>query len=225
MNGENYGPVGANVPDFEQITRYQVNVPRTYAVTRQPRYDKQTYAAAGQTSLQFFQSQVGQNSKTYQDTNMSITGMLAQPIYMLVMWVELRFYPGNLPSSLDATGDYTAIPNFINDVYTFAKAGWLEFFVGSQTQFREAPLDRIPASTGLAATAAYAMDMQTGANGVGTEYASIVGRLRTVDPWILLIPNQNFSVTLNWPAAVALPSTVDATVYCHLEGLEYRLAQ
>ena len=41
MTGENYGYQGANVPDFNDLTQYEVNVGRTWAVTRQARWSRE----------------------------------------------------------------------------------------------------------------------------------------------------------------------------------------
>jgi len=46
-----------------------------------------------------------------------------------------------------------------------------------------------------------------------------------MDPPVRLAPQQNFNVTLNWPAAVALPSTVAGRIGIVLDGLPYRLSR
>lgn len=219
----------AQVPlSIAQLKQFAVNRPDQYEITKQTLYDTQTYAAAGQTSLTFFQDPIGASGKTKADTNMESSGQLPAPKYFLVESIEIRFFPGISPvtSSAGPVAPVAAESFFSNDMYSFQQNGFLDFFIGSKSYLTEAPLGKFPAKTkleaayGVAASAASTVDAF-----VNMDYATMAGRPYFIDPQITLIPNQNFNVTLNWPTAVALPSTVDARVNITLDGLLYRLSQ
>jgi len=208
------------VPDLEQLQKFAVNRQGQYEVVRQTQYDFQTYANAGQTSLQFFQVPKGQGGKTIADTNLEVAGSLPQPKWFLVESVEIHFFPGVLPA---LSGAALAESEFTNDVYSVGKGGSLNFFIGSKTYVEEAPLIRFPPKTRLYAESAYATTVA--ASQLSYDYAAACGRPYFVDPEVLLIPNQNFSVTLSWPAVVALPSGVDGRIGIVLDGILYRQSQ
>jgi len=223
MSGRNYN----SVPDMEQLSKFRVNRENAYEGVRQTLYDSAAYANAGQTSLQFFQVPKGQGGKTAADTNMESAGSLPSPKKFLVESVELLFFPG-----IDIGTQPAAIAEteFANDVYAFAKGGFLDFFVGSKSYLTEAPLGVFPGKTRLNVDSAHAV-MRTLAIAADTEdqvsadYACMAGRPYYLAPPLLLEPTQNFNVTLNWPAVVALPSGVDGRVVVKLDGVLYRLSQ
>jgi len=217
---------------FADAEKYKVNRSQEYEVTRQSLYDYTAYAAAGQTSITFFQQPLGQAGKTIADTNLALAGQLPAPIYFLVESIEIHFYPGNLPVNVDnsAASPDAIAPNFANDVYEVQRSGSLNFFIGSKTYLEEAPLGRFPPKTRLETEFAFAKNATTAAaessNQISSDYAAFCGRPYFLDPYkVLLAPTQNFNVTLTWPAAVALPSTVDARIGIVLDGIQYRLSQ
>jgi len=212
-------------PSLREVQRYNVNRKNAYEAIRQTLYDSATYANAGQTQLQFFQVPKGQNGKTVADTNMTSSGQLPQPQYFLVESIELLFLPG-----LDIVTNPAAASEFANDMYAVAKGGSLRYFIGSKTYLEEAPLGRFPPKTRLGVEGAHAVqELQAAAanaiNQLSTDYASWTGRPYFLDPPTLLPPNQNFDVSLNWPANVALPSGVDAKIFVILDGILYRQSQ
>lgn len=211
------------VPDLQKLQTFAVNRQGQYEVVRQTQYDFLTYAAAGQTSLQFFQIPQGQGGKTIADTNLEVAGSLPQPKWFLVESIEVHFFPGLDPVTL---GDATAASNFTNDVYSVLTAqASLQFFIGSKTYVEEAPLIRFPPKTRLYGESAIAADNAAAATSLVYDYASACGRPYFVDPEVLLIPNQNFKVTISFPSAVALPSTEDARIGVVLDGILYRQSQ
>lgn len=217
---------------FNDAEKYRVNRSQEYEVTRQSLYDAQTYAAAGQTSLTFFQTPIGQGGKTIADTNLELAGQLPAPKYFLVESVEILFFPGDDPVTVSNTAATDAVvTNFANDVYAVEQSGSLNFFIGSKTYLEEAPLGRFPPKTRLETEFAYALQMKQAiaadeAGQINGDYAAFCGRPYFLDPYmILLAPTQNFSVTLTWPTAVALPSTADARIQIVLDGVLYRLSQ
>lgn len=214
-----------SIPSLQDIQQFQVNRVGQYEAIRQSIYDFQTYANAGMTQLTFFQIPQGQGGKTRVDTNLTLAGTLAAPINFFVQSIEVVFFPGVLPATNVTTN---AAPNFTNDVYTLAKAGWLDFFIGSKSYLQEAPLGRFPPKTRLQGWAADAAGNNTAAPTLfrnSIEYAAFGGRPYFIDPGILLAPTQNFNITLNFPAAVPLPSGVDGRIGVILDGITYRLSQ
>jgi hypothetical protein len=221
VNGNN------QLPTLQDIQKYTVNRKGEFEAIRQSLYDFQTYDAAGQTSLSFFQVPLGQAGKTIADTNMEVAGSLPQPKYFLVEAIEIYLFPGVLPG-LEVTT--IAETEFTNDVYTVQKSGSVNFFIGSKTYLEEAPIGRFPPKTRLQVDATAAIEFHEATNTdsekqVSVDYATFAGRPYFVTPPVTLIPNQNFKVTLSWPAVVALPSGQDARIGVILDGILYRQSQ
>jgi hypothetical protein len=221
MNGR------GNIPDLAELQAYAVNRKGQYEGIRQTLYDYQVYAAAGQTSLSFFQVPLGQAGKTIADTNIEVSGTLPQPKHFLVESIEIRFWPGVLPVTQAAA---LGASNYTNDVETFSQSGSLNFFIGSKTYLEEAPLGRFPPKTSVTAefAASIAFAQLAAADEeqqLTMDLAYVAGRPYFINPATLLIPTQNFKVSLNWPAAVALPSTEDARIGVVLDGVLYRQSQ
>lgn len=219
--------LNAKIPNLQDLMQYDVNRRGQYEGIRQSLFDITTYALAGQTSLQFFQVPRGQGGKTIADTNMQSAGQLPQPQHFLVQSIEILLFPGVLPTTKLTT---VAETEFANDVYTVSKSGSLDFFIGSKSYLEEAPLGRFPPKTRLAVESSHAIvQLQASAADaelqVSTDYAAGIGRPYFLDPPVLLVPNQNFNVTLNWPAVVALPSGADARIGVVLDGILYRQSQ
>lgn len=212
------------VPNMAALNKYRVNRPNQKEGIRQTMYDFTSYAAAGQTLLQFFAVPYGQSSKTEADTNMSLGGQLPAGQSFLCHSVEILFWPGVNPDTYATT---PAAPFFANDVYTFAKSGWLEFKIGSKLYVQEAPLGRFPAKTRLEGHASHAVESTatTVTYQLSTAYAAMGGRPYHMDPPVLLEAGQNFSVNMKWGSAVALPSNTAARVGIILDGILYRNSQ
>ena len=216
-----------NIPDLAELQAYAVNRKGMYEGIRQTLYDYQVYASGGQTSLTFFQVPLGQGGKTIDDTNIEVAGSLPQPKHFLVESIEIRFWPGVEPVTVVTT---IAESEFTNDVYAFAKSGSLNFFIGSKTYLEEAPVGRFPPKTKIEAEFAVALEFKQAAAAnaeeqVTMDLAYMCGRPYFINPATLLIPTQNFKVTLNWAAAVALPSGQDARIGVVLDGVLYRQSQ
>lgn len=208
-----------NVPSLQDLEQYNVNRAGQIEGVRQSLYDFQTYDTLGQTQMTFFQTPVGQNGKTKADTNMTVAGSLPAPQRFLIQAIEVYFYPGN---AVSATGAIVAAN--LQDCYDVAQSGWLDLFIGSKSYLTEAPIGRFPPSTGLAATEALSDTTTAAASRVTvTDYARFGGQPFNMAPPILLVPTQNFSVSLNWPAAV--PISVDAKIGVVMKGILYRNSQ
>lgn len=211
------------IPSLAELQRYNVNRPDQIEAIRSSLYDTLAYAQAGQTQLQFFQTPKGQNGKTIADTNMTTAGSLPSPQSFLVETVELFFFPGGNPSN-ESAANVPAVSTFTNDVYKFYKQGGsLEFFIGSKAYLNEAPLLKFPPRCGLGGFTSSSDAASTGTTSTSTGYASAGGPIYELDPPILLVPTQNFVISLNWPTAVALSAA--GTVMCQLGGVLYRNSQ
>lgn len=209
------------IPSLEELRQYNVNRPDQIEAIKQSLYDSQTYAAAGQTQLIFFQQpKGGASGKTLQDTNMTGAGALPAPQSFLVETIELFVFPNQDVTVLNAGASFQ--PEFANDVYDIARFGWLEFFIGSKPYLDEAPLLKFPPRSGLT-IAADSSAVAPAAGQLATNYASFGGPIYALMPPILLVPTQNFEITLNWPAAVPISTT--AKVFVNLGGILYRNSQ
>lgn len=208
------------VPSLDSLEPYNVNRVGQYEGICASLYDSGTYAQAGQTSMNFFQVPVGQSSKSLEDTNMESAGQLPAGKFFFVTGIELMIYPNINPASLGAA----AVQEQVNDVYNFAKRGWLNFFIGSKSYLIEAPLNKFPSRTGLIVSSSMS-DATTAAAALNNRvaYANMGGRPYDLKPGILLTPNQNFSVSINWASVQALSAT--AKIYCNLNGYLYRQSQ
>jgi hypothetical protein len=213
------------IQSIADLTKYAVNRKDQMEVVRQGLYDFQTYTAAGTAGqILFFQVPQGQGTpaKTFADTNMTTAGTLAAPQRFLVQAIELYFYPGPNPSLATGAG---AIDNFVNDVYLFYKAtASARLFIGSKIYLEEAPPLRFPPFTKLTGFAASHDQSATAASQFQrTSYMTATGRPYIVDPPVLLEPTQNFSMSLNYPAAQAV--SANARVGFVLGGLLVRNSQ
>lgn len=182
-------------------------------------YDYTTYAAAGQAQLNFFQTPVGQSSKTNEDTNMTNAGMLPAPQAFFVTGIEVYFYPAPALAVFGAE----AVAAALNDLQNFANHGFLQFTIGTKT-IAQAPIMRFPPTCGLSVTAA-AADASTvaGAQQTRIAYGSMSGRPYDLGAGVLIPSTQNFNVSLNWGTVQAV--SAQARVGINLNGIRFTLAQ
>jgi hypothetical protein len=153
---------------------------------------------------------------------MTTAGLLPNPQRFFCTGIAIEFWPGTAPG---VTGALTTTGLNWNDVNAVAKSGYLKFSIGSKDYVIDGPIGKFPTTTRLAGAAAMADASTAGANlHSQVDYAVMAGQLYSLTPFY--IPsNQNFSVTLNWPNAVALPSTVAGRIGVRLEGYLFRLSQ
>lgn len=211
-----------SVPSIDDLTKYSVNRGGQYEVIGSSLYDFTTYALAGQTELNFFQTPQGQGGKTLADTNMEAAGSLPAPKNFLATSIEINFWPGVNPGVFGAQ----AAPLYLNDTFALAKSGYLEFYIGSKNYVQEGPLNVFPAQNGLVVAAAAADATTAGANmQTLVDYANMGGKPYVFASPIALVSNQNFRVSLKWPTAVPLPSGANARIGVRLRGFLYRLSQ
>lgn len=215
------------VPTRAQLSKYSVNRPGWEAI-RQSLYDFTAYAAAGQSTLAFFQQPVGQSGKTQSDTNMTLAGQLPKNQEFLIQSIEVFFSPTTptVAAQMPAAFGAQAIAQIVNDSYIVGRSGNLSLIIGSKPYLQEAPLGRFPqkAAFGLDAAAA---DVTTAGASLQSRIAfgQWRGRPYLLDPAPLLLPeNQNFSVSLNWPEG-AQAITNPGRIGVILDGILYRRSQ
>ena len=113
-----------------------------------------------------------------------------------------------------------------NDATTYYNAGWFVLFIGSKEFLVEAPLGKFPPKVRIDVQSSLAAD---GPLAVPTQLSVIRaqpgGRPYFVQPQITIPSGQNFSVTVNFPGLVPLPSGFNARVGCELYGFLYRNSQ
>lgn len=218
------------------LARHGVTVPGKKDALYAPLFDSATYAAAGQTTLNFFSLPIGQGvttapgaagTKTEADTNLTNGNILPRDNSFLCTGVEVQIYPG-AASTFGPGGGALAdavIGRFWNDVYAIGKSGVLRLKIGGREYVVDGPLMNFPSTAGLGGVAAVTSTLTAGVATAGEiEYARFVGQAYTLDAlWI--VPNQNFAVKIEWPAAVATPSTVAARMFIRLRGRFTRSAQ
>jgi len=218
-------------PTLQQVQQFAVNRQGQEEVVWNPLYDYQAYAAAGQTKLTFFANPIGQGTttapgasgaKNEADTNMEAAGQLPSPQRFFCIGIETLFWPG---SAVNASGAITTNGLNWQDVWTVSKSGFIRLKIGSKTYVTDGPLGVFPAGTRLAGAAAVT-DATTAGAALHSQidYAVMAGPAYEITPfWIP--SNQNFSLTMQWPAAVALPSTVAGRIGVRMLGYLYRLSQ
>lgn len=221
MNGTGQYRVGGNPPALGDLSRFDVNRAGAVEAIWNPLYHRQTYAAAGQTQLTFFQTPKGAAATpTFGSTNMLAAGSLPTPQQFLCTGIQVHLRSPAVPGRQAA--NVTAVAsNWNNMDAALESLSWLDFQIGSKSYSIDGPLSKFPAMFGLggvAATAIYAAAAQTSL----VDYAKASGRYYAISP-VRIPANQNFSVTLNWTAAQGIAAESYMTVV--LDGYLYRLSQ
>lgn len=213
-------------PSPAQLGRFNVNIPSNYSGITFPLFDSVAYPAAGTAQLTLFQSPAGAGSKTLADTNMTAAGHVPSPNVFLATGLAIKFTSG---APVENTGAAVASNDYVADVHAFYEGlpgsllgSYLEFSSGSAFYVRE-PLWAFPPSARLGISAAVATTVA--ADQYVVAYAENAGIPYEISP-LALPANQDFQVTLNWPAGVvAMPSTKPARVTVIVNGWMYRPAQ
>lgn len=221
MEARQLGPMNpANPPGIQALQGYRVNRVGQREVIWQPQYDYQTYPMAGTTNLTFFQSPIGSGGNTEADTSMLSAGQFPSPQEFLATGIQVMFLPGNtIASAQNVAG--TAQENW-NDVFDvmFGNA-YLKLVVGSKPYLIDGPLAKFTQQFRQTGGG-----WITGAGSVATtdfiDYAVHAGKYYAITP-IKIPQNQNFSVSLNFPAVIATAAA--GTIGVILDGFLYRDSQ
>lgn len=236
------------IPSLQDAaSMYAVNRPGAFEGVRQSLYDFLIYPTAGATQFTFFALPRGQGQSSHTgnagatkglwDTNMDAAGQLPNPKSFLAESIEIIVEPGSVSTAATFTAQsvyaFIAVPvaltvpisaGALNDKNILRQVGYLEFFIGSKAYLDEAPIGRFPPKT------AFKIDSSLATNSATTGTAAIsqgnwAGRPYYLNPPVFLAPTQNFTVTLNFPVAVATPSGFNARVGIILDGFLYRQSQ
>lgn len=192
----------------EVARKFSVNIPGTLEMLWQPQYDTITYPAAGLTQAVFFQNPVGQAGRNKALTNVTTAGVFPSMQNFIATGIQYDFQPGVA----------TTLPTYWDDVIAVYNSGWSEFNVGSKTFNQDAPIGKFPPQYRVDAVASVL------AAGTAAYYAQARGAYYEITP--ALIPsNQNYNLTLQWPALVPTPSTLAGTIRATLDGYLIRAAQ
>lgn len=183
----------------------------------QPFYHKQTYAAAGQASLQFFNIAF---SGDYTVTNMPAAAFFPAPTAFLCTAIMLNFIPGN-PIATTAAAPTAAQEANWSDVVAVAQGGYVEFVIGGKVYLRDSPSGKF--APNYTVNGIGVMGGSLTAPALSTiAYARAAGRYYEITPF--LIPQtQNFSVTLYEPTLI--PVSVAGLVIATIDGFYYRQSQ
>lgn len=211
------------------IASHVVQIPGTQDAIYAPLYDSLAYAAAGQLQLNFFAVPIGQGAttapgaagaKTEADTNLTNAGLLPNGNRFYCTGLEFNFIPGSVPGN---TGALATTGQNVNDVNAVAKAGWARFRIQNRDYVLDGPLGVFPPANRLVVASTPA-SVVTATTIVQTDYAAFGGMLYNIVP-VWIPSNTAFSVQVNFPALVPLPSTVAGRIFCRLRGQLVRDAQ
>ena len=196
-------------PEFAAVAqRFNINLAGVLEALWQPIYDTLAYPAAGATNLVAFQNPVGVGGTTKANTNVVAAGSFPAGQNFIATDIQVEFLPGSL----------TTTAAYFTDQLAFYQSGWLEFNVGSKNYLTEAPTGKFPPKTRLQPFAVN----DASAGPTVFRYAQNRGEIYQITP-VLIPQNQNFNVTLQWPALV--PVSAAANVRVTLGGYLYRTAQ
>lgn len=203
--------------------QYQVTDMEKMEASTQPLYSFQAYAAAGQTSLTFFQNPVGQGTTTLLDTNMQAAGQLPNPQKFLIQGIGVRYIPS---AAISVIGGAASANSPLNDMNAILKSGILTLTISSKDYLTISPLVELPARAYMAGAAALSDTTTAGATqSAKMSLGWVRGDVFKPNP-LLLESNMNFAVTMTWPTAVAIPSAdASARIGVYLYGTRYRPPQ
>jgi hypothetical protein len=211
------------------LSQHRITVPGVNDEIYGPLYDSAVYAAAGQLQLNFFQTPIGAGAtsapgaagtKSEADTNMTNNGLLPQGNRFYCTGLEFNFIPGSVPGN---TGAIATTGQNLNDVNAVARSGWVRFRIQNRDYILDGPIGVFPPLNRLAVSSTPA-SVVTAATMVQADYAAMAGAPYNIVP-VFIESNTSFSVQINWPALVPLPSTVAGRIFCRLRGRLIRAAQ
>lgn len=177
-------------------------------------YDTQTFVDNTTTSLDFFTTVPANESLG----NLKNAGMLPNPQSFLIQAISI-YFPINLETD-DQGASAGPMAGAINDIINLVNTGIMRLKIGEK-QYGPYPMWRLPASTFvkgfLAAAGGEAAGQVTG-------YAQLDGPLYALFPNLMLMPLQNFTVTLAWPAGT-IDTSANRSIKVLLDGQMARSIQ
>lgn len=212
-----------NPPSIMGLQGYSVNREGQHEVIWQPQYDYQSYPMAGATQFTFFQTPVGQNGATLADTSMRSAGQFPSPQEFLITGIQVVFTPGGAFSAGNLAAAIAQENwNDVGDV--MLGNAFLELFVGSKAYLDDGPLAKFGQTFGIVGNGDGRAATTVAATTINTQidYARHSSKYYSITP-VKIPKTQNFNVTLNFPAAIAIAA--NATIGVILDGFLYRLSQ
>lgn len=224
---------GRSIPDADFFAKYGVNVTDVDDISWYPVTDHLAYPAAGILTLNFFANGVGQGAtsalnagagaKSFADTNLENNGSMPAPERALIVAIGIQVTPGVLPGVVGV--DEALGAHYLNDVHQIGRSGYLFWKVGQKQILIDAPLNKFGNGDNEGLYVAPALATATAADLFnGISYAKFCGSAYGIVP-VAIPSNQNFPLSLNWPALVPTPSTAIARIGVTLYGYRIRKAQ
>jgi hypothetical protein len=217
MASPSYNLRGGRIPvALSDLQQYNPNRADQVEGIWQPFYHKVGYAAAGQSSLVFFNVAF---SGDYTVTNMLAAAFFPAPTAFLCTAIMVNFIPG---SAVAQVGTAAARQQFNwVDVNAVANGGYIELVIGGKVYLRDSPSGRFAPNYTIAGATSQS-GTETAGNAGDVQFARAAGRYYEVTPF--LIPQtQNFSLTLYTPTVIAVQA--GANVIATLDGFFYRQSQ
>lgn len=205
-------------PNLDEARKFISTIPGVVNSSWEPLYDRQTYPAAGATQFTFFQQPIGQSGRVLADTNMTLAGTLSTDLRFLVLGISVEILLSSLDIFSSVAGAEDLFMRNYYDVITGRSA--LTFTIGAQPQLQQGPLTQFPPTTWI--DMAGALSQTLNATEHGMTFAQLKGKPYQTSP-ILITSNQNFSVTLDFPTAIAVNTA--GAIICRLHGYKYRSGQ
>jgi hypothetical protein len=201
-------------------------------------FDSQLLPAGGVQLLSFFQQPIGSGvttaiggvvgtAKSRWDTNMTLGGQLPNGQIFVAETLEVEFFAGSSaaantftlaqPDVFAVAASATALDQ-IADTRQFYSSGRVSFNILSKEYVGDQPIGKFPPKT------QHRIDSSLSSNSATVGISATLNGVTTGRPWdfgdveLTIEPNMNFSVNLEWPANVALPSGFNARVVVALDG-------
>jgi len=214
--------------DYRALYAKRLTDPNYKEALRQPLYDTQVFVSNTTAQLRFFTSPVG-GTRTFEDTNMQLAGQLPKGHKFVADGIEVHVMPGSVVGAAYTRQQpflqsaAVATPNFANDVWALGERGYLEVIVNSKPYLDDGPLYRFAPAQGLVMAPGADQNLAAAAaQTISCDYARFAGRPYLLLPELPIDENTAFSLTLNWAAAFALPSTFTAKIKVILLGTYFR---
>ena len=223
-------PVGRSIQPNE-LAQFSSEIQGVEEKRRWALYDSITFAAAavitGDQTL--FALPIGQGvpAKTLLDTNVHAASTLPArqglEIWDIRVQIELRL----LHSSITTV---TILNNNFERFHDLIYGGSLQVRQAQKTDLEIAPLAFLPAGYGPTGVGFGSTNLVAAADTGGGAFLFSNGHpskaaLWDLDPLpIVVLPQRNFSIVVNFPAAITLPAGVGMRLWVHLDGILHRAA-
>lgn len=222
-------PVGRTIQPNE-LSAFSSEIPGLEEKRRWALYDRIVYAAAATLSgdQSLFSTPIGQGTtaKTLLDTNLRQSGVLPAR-QGLEIW-DIRIQPQLTVVASDVSAvSVDALATAFNSIIY---GGSFVFRQSQKVDLELAPLAILCAGYGASGVTWGSANITAAATaGAGSMIFSngIQGKssLWDLDPLpIIILPQRSFSVTINFPTAITLPTGVGLNLWCHLDGILHRSA-